>query len=46
MRMARIKVAEWGAVYHCICHVVLETKRCSVPPLYASQKLPLKLHPD
>ena len=28
------------------CHVVLETNRYSVPHLYASQKLTLKLYPD
>ncbi len=28
------------------CHVSLETNRYSVPPLYAAQKLTLKLYPD
>ena len=28
------------------CHVILETNRYSVPHLYASQKLTLKLYPD
>lgn len=31
---------------HRCCHVVLDTNRYSVPHLYASQKLTLKLYPD